>query len=90
MNWLKGLRTMNTVPVPRQTTSGESLEEKLAYLQHLGKPTLGIYTEGWHARCEIHVPHTGVTLTARSGFRHTTPTAAVDECIQCVKAMKPT
>jgi hypothetical protein len=68
----------------------QTLEEKLAYLQQHGKPTLGIYSTGnrWHCGCTLFVPHIGCNVEVKSDYDLTTPTDAVDQCIARLNAMK--
>jgi hypothetical protein len=61
---------------------GDEVHNKLMSLAQLGKPRLCQSDGGWHCSVEIDIKSAGARFELTSGFGHSSPVAALDECME--------
>jgi hypothetical protein len=67
------------------TETGEEVHARLTELAKLGHPRLCQIDGGWYCTVEINVKSAGTRFEVTSGFGHTSPIAALSECVQRVQ-----
>lgn len=64
-----------------------SLESALEELTKFGSPRVAMQGGTWHAAIEMNTTAAGADFTVRSDFKHCTPTSAVSQLHDRVKAI---